>query len=119
MELERQILDLEEQFWRGDAAVYRRNLAADALMVFEPLGVLDRDAIIASIEGGQRWVDVSFDDVRLVRLTDDTSVVTYRAHGRREGEATYTALVSSVYVRRDGDWQLAFHQHTASGGSAT
>jgi hypothetical protein len=115
--MEQQILELEEQFWRGGADVYRRHLAADALMVFGPVGVLDRDGIIASVEGGQRWDDVAFSDVRFVRLTGDACVVTYRADAQRAGEAAYTALVGSVYVRRDGAWQLAFHQHTVAGGA--
>lgn len=115
MILERQILDLEEQFWRGDADVYRHGLADDALMVFGPVGVLNRDGIIAGIEGGQRWDDVAFTDVRFVELTDDVCLVTYRADARRGRAATYTALVSSVYVRRHGDWKLALHQQTDPG----
>jgi hypothetical protein len=115
MNLQRQILDLEEQFWRGGADVYRSNLAADALMVFGPAGVLDRDAIVAGIEGGQRWDDVAIADVRVVELTGDVCLVTYRADARRGADETYAALVSSVYVRRDDAWRLAFHQHTAGG----
>lgn len=115
MDEQRQLLDLEEQFWRGGADVYRRNLADAALMVFAPMGVLERDAIIASIEGGQRWDDVAFTDVRYLRLGGDACVVTYRAVARRAGEAAYEALVSSVYQRHGGDWKLAFHQHTPAG----
>ena len=36
---------------------------------------------------------------RVVRLTDDSALLTYRWSSRR-GEATYEALMSSVYVRQ-------------------
>jgi hypothetical protein len=115
-DLMKQVLQMEEWFWRGGADVYRRHLAGDALMVFGPVGVMDRAAIVASVEASPRWEDVAFDDARLVPLTDDTCVVTYTARARRAGEAAYAALVSSVYVRRDGAWQMAFHQHTSPAG---
>jgi hypothetical protein len=53
------------------------------------------------------------EDVRVVWLTDDSAVVRYRATARRDGDdTTYSALIGSVYVRRDATWKLAFHQQT-------
>jgi hypothetical protein len=51
------------------------------------------------------------DDARTLRLDDDTVAITYRFDGRR-GDETHVALLSSVYVSREGRWLLAFHQQT-------
>jgi hypothetical protein len=56
---------------------------------------------------------VRFQKVRVIRLTDDAAIVTYKASAQREGQGSeYVALVSSAYVSRDGTWKLAFHQQT-------
>ena len=113
-DLEKQLLRLEEQFWKGNVDFYRHNLTEDALMVFqEPVGILARDTIVESLAGSQRWAEVRFRDVHLLRLTDKAAVVTYEASARRGGEPSrYSAFASSVYVKRDGSWVLAFHQQT-------
>jgi hypothetical protein len=51
------------------------------------------------------------DDARVLHPTADTAVLTYRWRSRR-GEGTYAAVMSSVYVRRDGAWRLVLHQQT-------
>ena len=111
------LLNLERQFWKGDADFYRRNLTDRAVMVFpEPAGVLTRDKILETIASSRRWADVRIDDARVVVLIRETALLTYKATARREGdEKDYVALVSSVYVKRDGAWKLAFHQHTPGG----
>jgi hypothetical protein len=117
MDVERQLLDLEEQFWKGDAEFYRRNLTDDALMVFaEPVGVLTKDQTVQAIAGSPRWVEIGIRDVRMVRLAEDAVIATYKVSARRErGAAPYPALASSAYVNRQGAWKLAFHQQTPGG----
>ena len=114
MDLEKQLLDLEEQFWKGSGDFYQRHLTDDSLMVFaDPVGVLTRDRTIETISAGPRWVEVGFEEVRVVRLTEDAALLTYKASARREGEESqYSARASSAYVRRGGSWKLAFHQQT-------
>ena len=109
-----QLVELEHRFWDGGADVYERYLDDEALMVFPaPVGVLVRDETIASISAAQRWTDASFDDVRLLTVTDDVVVLTYRAAARREEDTTeYRAVASSVYVRRADGWRLAVHQQS-------
>lgn len=70
---------------------------------------LDRDAGIAAIEGSPSWDEWKIGDSRA--LGADGAVLTYRWRSRR-GDARYAALMSSVYTRRDGAWQLVLHQHT-------
>ena len=114
MDLERQLLNIEEQFWQGGADFYRNNLTDDSLMVFpEPVGVLTKDSTVDAIAASPRWAEVRFEGARLVQLADDVALVVYRATAHREGDASsYSALVSSVYVRSDGSWKLAFHQQS-------
>ncbi|RCW45227.1 uncharacterized protein DUF4440 [Halopolyspora algeriensis] len=110
---------LEERGWRalstsGEAATdfYRHVLDREPVMLFPGGMVLtDRDAILESM-GGQPWTTFRFDGLRVSRPTDDTGLVTYGAVAHREGSPEYSALVSSMYVRRHDGWKLAFHQHT-------
>jgi hypothetical protein len=48
----------------------------------------------------------------VVLLTDDAVALNYQASARRAGAEPYTALATSVYVRRNERWQLALHQQT-------
>ena len=105
----------EQEFWLGGADVYRQHMADDAALVF-PGMVLTKAQAIDSIANGARWTSVSFTEQRLVTLTPDAVVLIYRGSGRREPQAApYSAMVSSVYVRRDGEWRLALHQQSPDG----
>ena len=56
---------------------------------------------------------MAFDAPRSLALSADVAALQYRASARREGDdSPYHALVTSVYVRRDGAWRLALHQQT-------
>jgi hypothetical protein len=115
MELARRLADLEDRFWAaaGDPEFYRRTLAANAVAVFpHPAGFLDRDGVIGAVAGAEPWASWTLEDRRVVRLGDCSAALTYRAVARREGQPTYAALVTSVYVEEDGAWKLAVHQQT-------
>src|SRR5918995_2888727 len=103
------LIALEEQFWKGDADFYRQRLTAEALMVFpDPVGVLGKEETVASISQAPRWRDVEFTEVKAVMLATDAALLVYRATARRAEDATYVTRASSVYVRQDGAWTLAF-----------
>jgi uncharacterized protein DUF4440 len=103
---------IEKEFWLGGADVYRQRLADEALMVF-PGMVLTKPQTVDAIAAGPRWTSVEFSDQRLMRLAQDGVALIYRASGSRDGDAApYSALVSSVYVRRNGEWRLALHQQS-------
>jgi hypothetical protein len=117
MELEQQLLDIERKLWTNDAAFYKSYLLDESLLVFPETGVITRsvavDAILAENVEGRRWAEVQFDDIRSLQLADDTALLTYRVAARwQHEEAKSLALASSVYVKRDGAWKLAFHQQT-------
>lgn len=116
MAAESLVRTFEEQFWRSDADFYEKHLTDTALMVFPaPVGVLDRQAVVASITAAARWDDVAMTNVRTTRPAPNMILLTYAATARRAGDKVdYSALVSSLYVEQDGAWKLAFHQHTPS-----
>jgi uncharacterized damage-inducible protein DinB len=115
-DLEQRLLSREEDFWRGDAEFFRQNLSDDSLLVFaEPIGVLTKGEAVESIDGSARWSDLNLQDARVLRLAPHAVMMTYRADARRDDGSSYSALVSSGYVRADGGWQLAFHQQTPVG----
>src|SRR3546814_16826983 len=60
---------------------------------------------------GEPWSSFELDDERVVSLTDQSAVVAYRASAAR-GDLSYSALISSTYVRGAGKWRLALHQQT-------
>ncbi len=112
VQIEKLLLDLEKQFWMGEADFYQRHLTDDSLMVFaEPVGVMIKANDIKTSAVGPRWTTVSFEDVRVVELSDYAALLTYKASAGRKGNGSkYMALASSAYVKLDNSWKLAFHQ---------
>ena len=111
------VADLEERFWTeggGDPDFWSRHFAEDGLIALA-MGIMGKPATVEAMRQAAPWIQASLDDVRFVQVTDDVAALTYRATARRAGdEADYTAVVSSVYARRDGDWLLVLHQQTPS-----
>jgi len=116
MDLREILVEMEERFWTDGEDFYREHLADEALMAFpEPAGVMERDATVEAIAQAPRWKVVEFEEVRVLRPGPEVAVLVYKAEAQRpEQEAPYSAVVSSLYVRRAGTWRLAFHQQTPS-----
>ena len=47
-----------------------------------------------------------------MELTPDGVTLTYHVTASRAEGQPYTAWLTSTWVRRDGDWRMAFHQQT-------
>jgi hypothetical protein len=111
--LEDHLLRIEQKFWTQGPKFFDRNLAYAAIMVFpEPVGVLPRERILASLGRQERWTEVLFEDHRLLELSDRAALLTYKATARRGEGEPYVVHASSAYVRDGGSWKLAFHQQT-------
>ena len=112
MTLEQDLLALEKQFWTAGADFYRRTVDDQCLLAFaEMAGVMSRDAVAATITD-DRWSDLTIETCGVLQAGGGVAILTYRARARRADGRPYAALVSSVYVERDGGWKLAFHQQT-------
>jgi hypothetical protein len=114
-----ELADLEEQGWQAlsstgaaAAAFYQQILDETAVMLL-PGGMLldDRATIIKSVSA-QPWSSYRLHDMRVLQPAPDTGIVVYEVTAQREGTPPYSALMSSLYVRRVGGWKLAMHQQT-------
>jgi hypothetical protein len=111
------LIDTERKLWTNDAVFYKDNLAEDCLLVFPETGVITRHVSVNAIrkenEDGRRWAEVDFDEVHSSRPADNVAMLSYRVAARWEHEkATRKAFASSIYIKSNGTWKLAFHQQT-------
>lgn len=108
------LLKLETQFWTGDADFYREHLDDNCLLAFaEMAGVMGKEDIARMVEKDPpQWSDLKFEDKDMIEPADDVAILSYKASGKRGTGAAYNAVVSSGYVKRGGEWKMAFHQQT-------
>ena len=115
--LQDELFAIEEGFWLGGRDHFLEHVDERCLLAFpqagEMHGVRTREevAATASTQPG-RWRDLKVSDRHLLRLADGAAVISYRADVLRFDGEPYAAMVSSAYVKRDGGWKLAFHQHS-------
>lgn len=114
-----ELIDLEERGWqalstdpRTAAEFYESVLDHDVVMLLPGGMRLDDRATVVGSMGGPPWTSYRIEEPRVQELTDDTAAVTYGVVARRADSPPYSALISSLYVRRDDGWKLALHQQT-------
>jgi hypothetical protein len=90
-------------------AFYDRVLDERAVMLLPGGIVLDDRATMVESVSGQPWSRYALEDLGCFRPTPDAAIVTYGVVAERDGQQ-YSALMSSLYVRREDGWRLAFHQ---------
>ena len=114
MKLEEMLLNIEKALWVGGGDPYRRYVDDHCLLGFpEMSGRYSRAEFVAMVgDESQRWRSVDLDVQGRMRPTDDIAVLTYRASALRGKNEHYSALVSSAYVQREGEWKLMFHHQT-------
>ncbi|MFI6511224.1 DUF4440 domain-containing protein [Streptosporangium sp. NPDC050855] len=113
------VIDLERQGWQAlsstpEAATgfYERILDRTVVMLLPGGMVLDDRAAIVKAMSGRPWSSYELQDPRVSHPTTDTALVTYGVLARRDGAPPYSALMSSLYARRQDGWRLVFHQQT-------
>jgi hypothetical protein len=113
-----QVIALEQEGWEAlsaggqDARTFYERVLDRTVVMLLPGGLaLEDRAVIVSSMSGQPWSSYELEDLRSFHPTHDTAVVTYGVVAQRD-EQEYSALMSSVYVRREDDWKLTFHQQT-------
>jgi hypothetical protein len=114
-ELAAHLFNLEQQLLqpstRRDATVLTSLIAED----FREFGgsgrIYTRQQIIDQLATeSPRYITLS--DPFCGQLAEDIALLTYRATGTTALKAASHSLRSSVWVRRDGRWQMLFHQGT-------
>lgn len=109
-----EIIELERRFWEaaGDPAYYEERFADEGVMVFS-VGVMDKQAVVASMEGAAEWPRFTIDDPKIIEITPEVVSLTYTTEAYQAGsDEPYRAGVTSVYARRGGGWRLVLHQQT-------
>lgn len=113
MSLESELLEIEEAFWEssGNVDFWTENFSDEGVIAL-PIGLMDKKKVIQSQKNARPWGEFAIKDASVVDLGDDVASITYQATARRDDESEYTAMVTSVYARRNGEWQLMVHQQT-------
>ncbi|WP_243226090.1 nuclear transport factor 2 family protein [Microbacterium sp. CIAB417] len=113
-----ELLDLEHQGWRSlcdgtGAEFYGDIMTSDGVMVLAHGQILDRRAVVDSLNDVPAWRTYDIAEARLIGLGDDHAILVYNGRAYRDGEEpAFVALMSSIYTRRDGNWRLALYQQT-------
>jgi hypothetical protein len=111
--LEQDLLDLERKFWTGNAEFYHRHLDDKCLTVFTGMvGVFNKEDIAAQAKSGHQWKNLALDVKGFVQPAEDVAILSYEVSAERKDGRPHKALASTGYVRRYGDWKMAFHQQT-------
>lgn len=113
------LLELERAGWnslcnRTGEAFYGHLMTDHGLMVLVNGFVLDRDAVIASLNDAPGWDTYEITDPRLVPAGGQTAALVYKAKASRGDDAPFEAVMSSTYVLVDGQPRLALYQQTTT-----
>ena len=116
MELAEHLFDLETQLHRqdvrADADALRRLIAEDFFEFGVSGTVWTREAVVEALRG-EAFSPRQVSDFRLTMLAEDVALVTYRGHRVATAERPAAdSLRSSIWHRREGLWQMRFHQGT-------
>ena len=98
-----------------DVATLERLMADDYFVIRSDGSVAGKEEDLASYRAGDRHWDYAEGDQYDVRLYGYTAVLTgrWRARGVNAGQSfDYAARFLSVYVKRDGRWQMVAAQST-------
>ncbi|APC35418.1 MULTISPECIES: nuclear transport factor 2 family protein [Nocardiopsis] len=113
----KELFDLEHRGWEAISSAnadFYREMVTDDTVVVEHDGVGTGQDLVEEIEANDSpFVGFTLENPKLVRITDDSAVLTYRATAEVTGrDMVYRLYMTSVYARRDGAWRLLFHQQT-------
>jgi hypothetical protein len=118
VELLNELLTIERRGWDSlcdgtGANFYGSLMVNDAVMVLAHGVVMDREAVIASLNDGPPWRTYEISDARIINAGADSTILVYTGVAYREGDSpAFRSLMSSIYVRVDGDWKLVLYQQT-------
>ena len=117
-QLQAQLSEMEKKLWNAwknkDAKPFETHLAADSVMVGEQgvAGKSDITQMMASMPCDVKSFTLS--DWKLTRFGASAALLTYKgvAVGTCGGQPIPPTWASSLWVKRKGAWQAAFHQET-------
>jgi len=113
----KELFDLEHRGWEAISSAnadFYREMVTDQTVVVEHDGVGTGQDLVEEIEANDSpFAGFTLENPTLVRVDDDSAVLTYRATAEVTGrDMVYRLYMTSLYTRRDGAWRLLFHQQT-------
>jgi hypothetical protein len=115
--LEDQLVTLEKQSWVAwqghDGAFFERFLSGDHVEM-QPNGEGSKAGVIAGVKAGCTVKSYAVDHFKLTQFSVDTALLTYRAQQDTTcGGSPVPSPVwaTSLFVRRDGQWQNVLYAH--------
>jgi hypothetical protein len=110
------LLELEERGWQAlsspDPLKFCEEWLADDAVIIVPGMVIDRATFLQAVAHEQPWASHHIEEPLSIRLTNETAALVYGVRARRDGQPEFAGLLTSVYVKRRGRWQLVLHQQT-------
>lgn len=111
--LQDELLEIDRGFWTEGEDYFREHVDERCVLIFTQMqGVYPRDDVAASAHDPKRWRDLEISGVFAHQPGDGTAVLGYEAKVTRGDGKPYHAWIGSTYMRREGRWKLAAHQHT-------
>ncbi|QZY52094.1 nuclear transport factor 2 family protein [Leucobacter tenebrionis] len=113
-----ELLALEHAGWRSlcesrGGSFYGTLMTSDAVFVLVNGTAMTRSEVAGSLDGAPAWESYEISDARLVPIGTDSAALVYRSTSHRDDlPEPFVALMSSVYVRVDGEPRLALYQQT-------
>lgn len=117
-ELLRTLANVERRGWdalcdTSAARFYGDVMTENGLMVLANGMVMDRGQVVDALAQAPPWHTYALEELRLVRLGEDTAALVYSASAHRQpGDEPFRAAMTSVYVREHDRWRLALYQQT-------
>ena len=110
---DRELWDLELQFWVGSSLQIVRAIDRDCVVVLpEPVGMLTGLDLLENIDRFPRWRAVSMTRQVIRRPTDGIAILGYAVSAEDAGRPPHLALCTSTYRPGLGIWKLIQHQRT-------
>ena len=112
MSLQDELITVERGFWTEGADYYKKNLddirdglRRDGRCVQERRDCRDNP-------GANRWRDLSIEPKGFLEPAPGFAILTYQVQAKRKTGEPYGGVVTSGYVKRNGEWKMVFHQQT-------
>lgn len=113
------LLDLESAGWdslcKGTGGVFYGDVMSDGgLMVLVNGYVMNREAVVSSLNEAPGWDAYEITEPQLVRVSDVAAALIYRAVAHRGDEEPFEAVMSSTYALINGRPRLVLYQQTTT-----
>lgn len=112
-----ELMELEHRGWVSlcdgtGAEFYGCLMSPNAVMVLAHGWVLNREAVMASLNDAPPWQSYDISGERLIEVDEQTVALVYEARASRGDDDQFHALMSTVYTRFMGQWRIALYQQT-------